>query len=128
ISSVIIANYSEKKQQTILLFEAPQRENPSIFQWGEIFVELPKAMIQDDVFKIEADERIEQIGDRIFKILKSGARLGVFSIDPKKLYPIQIKFVPYKKKILGAHILNLDLVQFAGNQKIGGQRFVLKNP
>jgi hypothetical protein len=123
-----IANFSGRKNQTMLKFVSPIEDKPSIFQIGEIYLELTDSLIKKYTHTGEENDGIEKIGDRIFKILKSSASLGKFLLDPNELHSIHLRIVPTSKRHLGVHVFNLDLIQMDKDEIVGAQRFVLKNP
>jgi hypothetical protein len=124
--TVLVANFTDEIQEATLVFLTPRREKPSIFDWGQVFVELPpelaKKFNQDNTNNIG----VHQVDDTTFQVLNSGARLGVFELTPDEVHAINVRFNPKHKHPLGVRIFTLDMVQRTKERTVGGQRFVLK--
>ncbi len=125
-ASVIVANFSEEFQGTKLVFRTPKGEEPSIFDWGQVFVELPPELLE--LQKGECDDRAgtRPFDETTFQIMGTGAKLGIFELKPGALHTVKIKFVPAHKHPLGVRVFALDLIQKTKEGVVGGQRFILK--
>lgn len=125
-ASVVVANFSPEVQQAYLVFQTPKGEKPSIFDWGQVFVELPPGLLQRVRANLIGNADVRQDDDITLQILKSGTRLGPFDLAPNEMHALQIRFVPRHRHPLGVRVLALDLVQESKNRVVGGFRFVLK--
>jgi hypothetical protein len=127
-TSIIIANFTNKMQPTSFTFYTPKPDKPSIFEWGQVFVELPPKMLKKISEEIDESTGIYKVDDKTFRITKSEANLGSFKLAPNELHVFHIYLVPQNKIHLGVHNFTIDIVQKFNNKIVGGQRLVLKNP
>lgn len=127
LGSVVVANFTEKIEWSTLVFLTPKDEKPSIFDWGQVFVELPPELLKRRKDEYEDSAGVRQFDDTTFQILETGAKLGRFELAPGGLHTVRVKFVPAQKHPVGVRVFTLDLVQKTEDRVIGGQRFVLKS-
>jgi hypothetical protein len=125
-ANFIVANYFDEIQPVTLVVQAPKRERPTIFDWGHVYLDLPEELVK---FLGEKGESagVRQLDDNTFQILKSGAALGPFELEPEQLFAANIRFVVAHKRPLGVRVFPLDLIQKVRGQTIGGLRFLLKS-
>jgi hypothetical protein len=124
-ATVIVANFTHEAETANLMFQTPKGEKPSIFDWGQVFVELPAELIKQ--LKKTADiYGLRRLNESTFQVLRSGARLGNFSLPSRRMYAVRFRFVPTHKKPLGVRVFALDLLQKGKNRVVGGQRFIVK--
>jgi hypothetical protein len=125
-ASFIVANFTEEMQETILEFLVPKGEELSIFDWGQLFVELTPALMKQLDREKEVPDGVRILDDVSFRILKPRVRLGHFRLSPNEMHAMKVRFVPNQQQPLGVRVLTLDIVQRFKNQVIGGVRFVMK--
>ena len=127
LASVIVANFTDEIEWATLVFLIPKGEKPSIFDWGQVFVELPPELLEQRKEECCDSVGIRQFDDTTFQVLEPGAKLGRFKLAPGGLHTVRVRFVPAQKYPLGVRVFVLDLVQKAKDRDIGGQRFVIKS-
>jgi hypothetical protein len=127
IGSVLVANFEREVRRTELVFLAGRRDKSSIFEWGQVFVQLPLELIKQLDDQTGEQSGLRRFDDTTFQVLRSGARLGSFELRPGEIYGVRVRFIPLQQQVLGVRVFTLDLVQTANERAIGGQRFVLKN-
>lgn len=127
LATVILANFGDEIERASLVFVTPKREHPSIFDWGQVFVEVPPDLIKR--WKEERDDivGIRRFDETTFQVLKAGAILGIFELSPGELHTIRVRFVPAQKHPLGVRVFALDLMQKVKDRVVGGLRFILKS-
>ena len=124
VGTVIVANFTRELERTHLVFVTARGERPSIFDWGQVFVELPPELVKR--VDLKGSTGVRQIDETTFQLLESGARLGPFELTPRGLHPVEVRFVPRHKRPLGVRVFALDLLQLVKDRVVGGQRLVLK--
>lgn len=125
-TTALIANFRTEKQRATLTFVTPKREVPSIFDWGQVFVELPKELLKRLERDGLNDSRLRRFDDNTYQVLASGAVLGTIDLAPGEVFPLHLRFVPTYRRVIGVRVLTLDLVQTVKERPVGGQRFVIK--
>lgn len=126
LASALVANFSDEVQWVTLVFQVPRGEKPSIFDWGQVFVDLPPGLLEHRKGECDDSGGIQQIDDRTFRLLEPGAKFGKFELAPGKVYAVRVRFVPMQTYPLGVRVFSLDMVQKVKAEVIGGVRFVLK--
>jgi hypothetical protein len=126
-ASVVVANFTDEIERTTLVFLTPRREQPSIFDWGQVFVELPPDLSERCDHEDNDNIGVRQFDDTTFQVLKPGARLGTFELAPNEMHAVQVRFVPTNRHPLGVRLFALDLVQKVKGRTVGGLRFDLKS-
>src|SRR5262249_36079276 len=127
LSAVIIANFSDEIVKSTLVFRVPDKDRLSIFDWGDVFIELTPELAK----LVAQHEMGDNVGlkpfdDTTFHVMKKGARLGPIELAPGAVHGLRMRFVPRPRAVLGARVLELDVVQKNGGVVVGGQRFVVK--
>ena len=125
LATTIIANFRKEQELATLEFEAPKEEDPSIFDWGKVFLEIPKDLIKRRVKDVK-QVGLKQIDDTFFWISGPRAVLGAFKLEPKETYAMTLRFLPTFKRPMGVRVFNLDILHKVDGRVIGGQRCVLK--
>jgi Pregnancy-associated plasma protein-A len=125
-ASVIVANFTDQAERVTLTFQTPRDAKPSIFDWGEVLVELPPALLRLREGQQDGPTGYRPFNDTTFQLLEPRAKLGVFKLAPGALHTVNLRFLPRQRIPLGARVFTLDLVQEAAGRFVGGQRFVLK--
>ncbi len=126
-ASVIVANFTNEIERAHIVFLIPKGEKPSIFDWGQVFVELPPRLVKYCHEEGNDNAGVHRVDDTTFQILKPGARLGPFELEANELHAVHVRFIPKHRHPLGVRVFALDLVQKVKDRVVGGQRFVLKS-
>ena len=126
LSAVIVANFGDEIEKSTLLFRIPDKPRVSIFDWGQIFVDLTPELVKLVAYEGNENAGLKWVDENTFQVLTTGARLGPFELPPGAMHGLQIRFVPKPKHVLGARVLELDVIQRMKGAVIGGQRFVVK--
>jgi hypothetical protein len=124
ISTILIANFRDEVERATLVFQIPKRERPSIFDWGEVLVDLPRGLTKDR--ECEDALHVRQLNERTFQLLQTGARLGTFELAPGEIHGVRVRLLPMHQKPLGVRNFTLDLLQKVDDRIVGGQRLILK--
>ncbi len=93
-TSIIVANFASEIEPTTLVFLTSRRERPSIFDWGQIFVELPLSLIRKYEEQDPNNTGIRRVDDTTFQILKPRAKLGTFALVHGEMHAVQFRFIP----------------------------------
>jgi hypothetical protein len=124
-ANFIVANYFDEIQAVTLVVQAPKRERPSIFDWGHVYLDLPKGLVK--LLSEQGDSAgVRQMDEDTFEIVKSGAVLGPFELSPEELFAANIRFVVSHKRPLGVRVFPLDVIEKVRGETIGGLRLLLK--
>ena len=125
VSGIIVGNFSKEFEWTTLVFTISEKSRVTVFDWGQVFVELPPDLVKSG--RCEAENAgVRQVDDNTFQILGPGAKLGPFELPPGALHGVRVRFVERHKSPFGVHVLTLDMTQKTGDRTVGGQRFVIK--
>jgi hypothetical protein len=124
-SYVVVGNPDKRAAQMRLVFEEPDGERRSIFDWGSLYVDLGEKLFARWSDGGGDGDAIEVV-DREVLLLKPGAWLAA-KLDRGELQAIAVRFEPRTKESENAVYL-LDLMQYRADadQPLGGIRFVLK--
>lgn len=138
VAEMLVTNFGKKDQrQAWLEFRAPREDLGSVFDWGQVYVELPKKLVKTVVELspelVETVKRrrrhsagIKRVGDADFEILENGAVLGPFELAPGDIHVVRARFAPTARHLVGPRVFFLDVQQRQGERVVGGVRFVLK--
>lgn len=126
VSAAIVANYGKEGQRVRLVFTAPRDERPSIFDWGQVWLDTtPEFTKLFDAGEGHL-ERIERFDETSFRVLGTEASMGTLALEPGAVAALQLRFVPTAQQPLGVRVFALDVDQYVGDERIGGQRFVVR--
>ena len=126
-SAALVANFGREHAKVRLVFTSPRGER-SMLEWGEVWLEPTRELLE--LWKNTGGEfeGLEPIGDGRFLIVSEKAWLGPVELEPGQFAALGLRFVPRGRARLGAGIVALDVWQLdAGrDEPVGGQRFVAK--
>jgi len=125
-SDFVIGNFGSETRNSRLVFKLPNRSGPSLFEWGHLLLEFRGKALStwgNTSLKGEGFNRLE---DGRLVIMNSGAHFQGTPLKAREFGTLHLQFVPNGKRIMGAHALEVDVVEMDGNRVVGGQRIVLK--
>jgi hypothetical protein len=130
-STILIGNYEKNREYEITLaFEDANKIEASVFDFGEVFIELHPKLIEKWELNGSKGNEVKRVGDNLIKINRSGATMEGILLNPKEIYSCTIIFKE-GQPILGPYVYFMDLLQYEGkvsaNKLIGGQRFLIKS-
>jgi hypothetical protein len=124
--SFILGSFAKDKSFATILFQAPEDEKPSIFEWGQIVVEIGDELYDRWVKAGKKAASMELLGRGRIAISKSGARLESLPLVRGDFDAVQLQVIP-AGRIPGARVFALDAIQLdEKNEFVGGQRFYLR--
>ncbi len=126
LSGLLVANFRKERERVTLVFRAPKDERPSIFDWGQVLIELPKELARRVPKGGTQAARLRQVDDSTYLLLGTDARLGPFDLRPREIHGVRVRFVPAHRRPLGVRVLALDVLHIAKEAIVGGQRYVVK--
>ncbi len=126
-SAALVANFGREHTKARLVFRSPRGER-SMLEWGEVWLEPTRELLELWKNSGGESEGLEPIGDGRFLIVSEKAWLGPVELEPGQFAALGLRFVPRARVRLGAGIVALDVWQLdAGrDEPVGGQRFVAK--
>jgi hypothetical protein len=125
-SAAIIGNFDKEGQRARLVFSTPKGEPLSIFDWGQVWIELTREMRRIVKKSASKFDGFQQLDDDTYRVLGPGATIGPLDLRPRDVAALRIRFVPAATQPIGARVLTLDLQQVEDRGVVGGQRFVIK--
>ena len=110
-----------------LAFTTPKARGAGLFDWGCVFVEFRgDALIRWSKQNLEF-KAIDRLTDGRLLIARSGAEIIGPLLPKGELGTLHLLFVPDGRRLLGARVFELDVIQLDDRQRpCGGQRFLLK--
>lgn len=125
-ADVVIGNFGRELQETRLLFETPKSRGASLFDWGNILVEFRGEALQEWAKRGVGGEGFDNLGDGRLIVTHPRAQLTGPPLESGRFGTLHVQFVPNGRRITGAQIFELDLLQLDANgNPMGGQRFLL---
>jgi hypothetical protein len=111
-----------------LIFETPQGDAVSVFDWGHVVVEFRGSALAGWVKGGIKGTDVQQLADGRLVILRSGARIDRPALPSGRYGTMHVLFVPEgRRRSVGARVFPLDIQEFdRENRPLGGQRFLLK--
>jgi hypothetical protein len=125
VSGIIVANFSKEFERITLLFTIAEKSSRTVFDWGQVFVDLPPELVKLQSGQLEY-AGVRQLDVDSFQLLGPGAKLGPFELPPGAMHGVHVRFVERHKVPFGVHVLTLDMTQRTARSVVGGQRFVIK--
>ncbi len=125
-SWLVVGNYSLDDMETRLRFDLPAGELLSIFDWGQVRVDL------GELFEVWENgggvgENIDILDDGTIQLLGPGAELGNMGLAQEEFFTIKVNFQPSSdSSITNVFKLNMDQIDVNAEELIGGQQFVFK--
>jgi hypothetical protein len=128
-AAIVIGGFDKERKELHLRFDTPRsRRGYSLFDWGFVIVEFDGPLSKWAKGDLKGDG-FERLADGRFVITKSGAEIIGPPIKTGTFGTLRVQFVPDGKKDTGAQVFELDVTELdAKNDRLGGQRFLLKTP
>jgi len=126
-ADVVIGNFDRERHEVRLVFETPRRRGGSLFDWGHILVEFRgDALAEWAQGNVKGKGFVRLPDGRLFiahpnaELIGPPLKFGTFGT-------LHVQFVPDGRRVTGALVFELDVVEFNGTgNRLGGQRFLLK--
>lgn len=123
----VVGNFDREARRVNLRFSVPDRDGPSLFDWGHILVEFRGEALarwaKGDVGK----NGLLRLDDGTLVITRPGATLRGLPLKGRAFGTIHVQFVPHGRRPVGARVLELDVIELDAEERpTGGQRLVLK--
>lgn len=126
LAQVIVGNFGRSSQFAGLRFNLPGQEVRSIFDYGEVTLEL------GELFNRWQDNNgqgqgIEPVGGGVVRLLEPGAAIDGIPLEPGELFGVQVRFRPYQNPGIN-NVFKLDMTQLDLRTEtiIGGNQFRFK--
>ncbi len=122
-NQIIVADFRDGDQFVGLLFDQPEDNARSIFDYGRVIVDL------GDLFDVWQDNNgtgvnLEILGDNRVELFGPAAALTNIFLEDGALYPVNVLFEPFEQtRINTVHRLNLTQVDIQTGETIGGNQF-----
>jgi hypothetical protein len=126
IGSFVLGSFTEREAFATLVFRTPERERPSIFDWGTVELTLSENLRKrwDRAGNNSEGARIDS--QRIV-LERSGATLDRLQLIRGEFDTVELRVSPRDPKVVGARVLALDAIQLNEKREVvGGLRFYLR--
>lgn len=109
-----------------LVFDAPKRQDSSLFVWGYLLVEFRGALRKWDGDRLKG-KGFERLADGRLVITRPGAQLQGPALGHKEIGTLHVRFVPDGRHVIGSRVFELEVTELdAQGKPLGGQRMLLK--
>lgn len=123
-SGFVLANFDQEVQKLRLAFTAPD-ESPSVFEWGQVFVDVPVELGRR--LREARSDGVEWLSETTFIVLKPGATLEpADGLRPGEVFSLGVRFADRGDAAIGVRVLSLDAQQWDGDRLVGGVRFAVR--
>lgn len=124
--TLIVGNYSTDEMKTRLTFNNVKNA-ASVFEWGQVFVELPDKLYDKWKEGGMKQKGVQQVSTNVFQLLRPSAYLGDFNFKPMEIYPMHFKFVPFgQTNITQVYKLKVEQLDLNTNSVFGGEIYTIK--
>lgn len=126
VGSFVLGSFTEREAFATLVFQAPERERPSIFDWGTVELTLSENLRKRWERAGNKSEGA-RINSKRIVLERSGATLDRLQLIRGEFDVVELRISPREHKVMGARVLALDAIQLNEKKElVGGLRFYLR--